>query len=247
MRSVFLLFIFSAILISCKPEETPLTAQQIIDKSIEASGVQKISNSTLSFDFRDRNYKAMRYNGKFALERITKTDSVPTKDVLFNDGFQRYVNNLPYAVVDSMAFKYSESINSVHYFSVLPYGLNDGAVQKKLLEAVSIKGKDYYKVEITFRQEGGGVDFQDVFVYWIGKENFQIDYLAYLFHVNGGGKRFRSVNKEQVVEGIRFVNYDNHKPNDPSIDVRAMDTAFEKGELTKVSEINLENIQVTFN
>lgn len=241
------LIIFSLILlISCKPEETKLTAQQIIDKSIEVSGVQKVSNATISFDFRNRNYRALRYNGKFALERITKTDSSDVKDVLFNDGFQRYINNLPYAVVDSMALKYSESVNSVHYFSVLPYGLNDGAVQKKLLEGVEIKGKEYYKVEITFQQEGGGVDFEDVFVYWISKESFQIDYLSYLFHVNGGGKRFRSVNKEQTVEGIRFANYDNHKPNNPNIDVRAMDVAYEKGELTKVSEINLENIQVQF-
>ena len=63
--------------------------------------------------------------------------------------------------------------------------------------------------------------------------------------VNGGGTRFRAVSKEHNVEGIRLADYDNYKPNDPSIDVRIMDQAFEKGELTKVSEINLENVQVS--
>jgi hypothetical protein len=246
MKPVFLLFIFSIALISCKPEEKTLTAQQIIDKSIEISGASKVPNSTLFFNFRDKKYIAQRNQGEFKLRRISNMDSFITEDILTNTGFTRLVNAHPAEVADSMALKYSESINSVHYFSVLPHGLNDGAVQKKLLENATIKGKDYYKVQITFAQEGGGVDFDDVFIYWIGKKDFKIDYLAYTFHVNGGGKRFREVRKEQVVNGIRFVDYNNYKPKNINAELSTLDTAFENGELIKASEINLENIKVTF-
>ena len=244
MKSLFILCSISIILFSCKPTENKLSAQEIIDKSIKVTGVDKIKNATLSFDFRDRSYKAIRYNGKFALERITKTDSVDIKDVLFNDGFQRFINNLPYAVLDSMAIKYSESINSVHYFSVLPYGLNDKAVQKKLLEESTIKGAEYYKIQITFAQEGGGVDYDDVFIYWIDKKDFKIDYLAYTFHVNGGGMRFREVRKEHAIQGIILADYNNYKPKDSNIELTSLDKTFEKGELIKASEINLENIEI---
>ncbi len=246
MRTLFFLLISVTILTSCKPEEKQLTAQEIIDKSIAASGADKIANSRLSFDFRERTYKAFRKEGGFILERITKTDSTTVKDVLTNKGFQRFVDDLPYAVLDSMAFKYSESVNSVHYFSVLPYGLNDGAVRKKLLESFTIKGEEYYKVQITFAQEGGGVDFEDVFIYWVGKVDFKIDYLAYTFHVNGGGKRFREVRKEHVVNGVRFTDHNNYKPKNVDIELSTLDIAFEKGELIKASEINLENIEVSF-
>jgi hypothetical protein len=246
MRSLFLLFIFSTVLISCKPEEKKLTAQQVIDKSIVVSGVDKIPNSTLSFNFRDKKYIAQRNKGEFKLRRISNMNSFITEDILTNTGFTRLINAHPAEVADSMALKYSESINSVHYFSVLPHGLNDKAVKKKLLEDTTIKGEEYYKIQITFAQEGGGVDFDDVFIYWIGKEDYKIDYLAYTFHVNGGGKRFREVRKEQVVNGIRFVDYNNFKPKDVNIDLSTLDKVFESDELIKASEINLENIEITF-
>lgn len=90
-----------------------------------------------------------------------------------------------------MALKYYNSVNSVHYFAYLPQGLNDKAVQKELLGEVVLKGEPYYKVRVTFAQEGGGNDYEDVFIYWFHKQKFTMDYLAYEFHVDGGGMRFR--------------------------------------------------------
>ena len=78
------------------------------------------------------------------------------------------------------------------------------------------------------------------------EKQFKIKYLAYQFHVNGGGKRFREVRKEHLVQGVRFADYNNYKPNNPEVDVRDLDKTFEKGGMTKVSEIILENIQLTF-
>ncbi len=242
MRKLILILI-TASLMSCKDDQ-PKTAQQIIDKTIETSKVNLLLNSELSFDFRDYHYQAKRNDGQFVLERRNKDSIGFINDILSNDGFNRFIDQELIKIPDSMALKYSESVNSVHYFSVLPLGLNDAAVNKKRLEDISIKGKEYYKIEITFDQEGGGVDFEDVFVYWIQKETFSIDYMAYLFHVNGGGVRFREVNKEHLNQGIRLANYNNYKPLDPKIDVRLTDQAFINGQLKKVSEINLENIKI---
>jgi hypothetical protein len=147
-------------------------------------------------------------------------------------------------VADTMAFKYSNSINSVHYFSVLPFGLNDKAVHKKLLPSLTIKGKEYYKVEVTFSEKGGGEDFEDVFVYWIGKSDFLIDYLAYSYHTNGGGKRFRVLKEQCNINGIRFVDYHNYKTLNANLKLVNLDKAFENSQLKKVSEIVLENITV---
>ena len=246
MRNLVILCIFSIALSSCISKEKELTAQEIIDKSIVISGVDKIGNSELAFDFRDYSYKAIRKEGQFSLQRIKKQNDSIIIDILANDGYSRLINKKPASVIDSMAVKYSESVNSVHYFSVLPYGLNDGAVKKKLLESISIKGKEYHKVQITFQQEGGGIDYDDVFIYWIGKEDFNIDYMAYTFHVNGGGKRFREVRKEHLVNGVRFTDHNNYKPEDVDTDLSSLDLLFEKGQLKKLSEINLENIKISF-
>tara|TARA_B100000768_G_C11180772_1_gene332822 strand:+ start:161 stop:943 length:783 start_codon:yes stop_codon:yes gene_type:complete len=244
-RFLCCLFLFS--IISCKQDSRLLTAQQIIDKSIKISGVYKLYNSTLSFNFRDKKYIAERNSGAFVLKRISTMKDFQIEDQLSNQGFQRFINFRLSTVVDSMAVKYIESVNSVHYFSVLPFGLNDQAVQKKLLESINIKGKKYYKVQITFTEDGGGVDFDDIFIYWIGQKDFKIDYLAYTFHVNGGGMRFREVKKEHLIEGTRLLDYNNFKPKDEKIKLYGLDKAFENNELIKASEINLENIKITFN
>jgi len=239
------LFIFSLlILISCKPAEANLTAQQIIDKTIVFSGVDKVVNSEITFKFRDIQYAAIRKNESFKLQRYFIKDSIAIVDGLTNNGYERLENTKRVEVADSMISRYSNSINSVHYFSVLPYGLNDKAVQKKILESSIIKGKEYYKIEISFSENGGGEDFEDVFIYWIGKENFLIDYLAYSYHTNGGGIRFRVLKEQCVKGGIRFVDYYNYKPIDTEISLLDTDKAFENNELKKVSEIILKDIKV---
>ena len=239
------LFIFILLLItSCREVKTPLTAQQIIDKTISLSGADKVSNSQITFKFRDKSYNASRKNGKYSLDRVFKIDNSTVKDVLSNNGFIRYINFLPLAVVDSMVKKYTRSVNSVHYFSVLPFGLNDKAVQKKLLPSSVIKGKEYYKVEVSFSKDGGGEDFEDVFIYWIGKDNFLIDYLAYSFHTDGGGKRFRAIKEDHFKKGIRFVDYYNYKPLSKEVSLVNLDKYFEEKQLKKVSEIIFKNIDV---
>ncbi|NVK53440.1 MAG: deoxyribose-phosphate aldolase [Flavobacteriaceae bacterium] len=243
MRNFSFLILFVC-LASCKQTTTKSIAQNIIDTSIKDSGADKVANAKIEFEFRKRTYIATRKGGKFTLERYMMNDNTTIRDVLSNDGFERYKNKIKLQVADSMKTRYANSVNSVHYFSVLPYGLNDKAVHKKLLPDVTIKGKKYDKVQITFSEEGGGEDFEDVYVYWIHKETHNIDYLAYSFHVNGGGMRFREAVNERFVNGIRFVDYNNYKPTNASTKLLDLEKAFEKDQLVKVSEINLENIKV---
>ena len=247
MKPLFILCFISIFLFSCKPLENNLSAQEIIDASIRVSGVDKIGNATLSFNFRDTFYVASRNNGRFELNRFFIKNNDTINDVLSNSGFKRIKNSKPLQIPDAMAIKFSESVNSVHYFSILPYGLNDKAVQKKLLGETKIRGDNYYKIQITFSKENGGVDFDDIFIYWIRKGDFKIGYIAYLFHTNGGGMRFREVRKEHIIAGISFVDYDNYKPKNSNIKLENLDKIFEKGELEKISEINLKDIKIIFN
>jgi hypothetical protein len=242
MRTILLLIVI--VFVSCNSTETKKTAQQIIDDSIISSGLDKVANAKIEFEFRNRKYLASRNNGTFALERFTTKDSVTIHDILSNNDFERYRNDVKIQVSDSMKTRYSSSINSVHYFSVLPYGLNDSAVKKKMLDDVIIKEKEYYKIQVSFSEDGGGEDFEDVFVYWINKKTNFVDYLAYSFHVNGGGMRFREVYNEHIVNGIRLVDYNNYKPKNASTKLLDLDKAFENNGLEKLSEINLKNIKV---
>ncbi|MGB5237991.1 MAG: DUF6503 family protein [Flavobacteriaceae bacterium] len=243
MRLILILG-FALLMTACK-EKIPesLTAQKIIDEAIQRAGGELYGCSHIDFVFRDRLYSLEYNDNRKILKRSFELDSTQVVDIKRNGNFERMVDNQTVKVPDTTARKFSNSINSVHYFAYLPYGLNDGAVNKKLLGERKIKGEEYYVIEVTFNQTGGGDDFEDVYIYWIHKEHFTPNYLAYEFHVNGGGMRFREALNERYVEGIRFVDYSNYKPKETA-SIYEIDRLYQQNKLTLLSTIELEEIRV---
>lgn len=142
---------------------------------------------------------------------------------------------------------YRTATNSVIYFALLPFNLDDPVVNRQLMRSVEIKGEPYYKVEITYGEmEGEKEDFESVYIYWIHKEKFTMDYLAYSFNINGGGVRFREAYNAREVEGIRFQDYRNYTI-DEDYPAQELDYAFVTNKLHLVSDIKLENIKVQMN
>tara|TARA_R110001583_G_scaffold192044_1_gene358141 strand:+ start:436 stop:1182 length:747 start_codon:yes stop_codon:yes gene_type:complete len=243
-KKTILLFLLITSIFSCKNELKD--ADIIVRKSIEVSGGDIISSSTIDFDFRDKHYKANRDAGLYKFERVFSVPNGNIKDILSNNGFKRFFNDEQRIIQDSMIPKYSASVNSVHYFSVLPYGLEGKAVNKSLLGKSKVKGEAYYKIKVTFNEDGGGEDFEDVFIYWINTETFKADYLAYSYEENHGlGLRFREAYNERYIKGIRFVDYNNYKPKGDNAVLETLDMQFENGKLELLSKIELENVLVT--
>ena len=231
--------------IACRQEAQQPGAQAIVDKAIYAACGDHCELATIDFTFRDRCYVSQRKGGLYQFERITHDSTGITKDVLSNEGFERYHNGALVRVADTMAAKYANSVNSVHYFSQLPYGLNAPAAIKKYIGDAVVDGTAYYEIEVRFSEEGGGKDFEDVFVYWIRQDNYQLDYLAYSYETDGGGIRFREAFNPRIVEGIRFVDYRNYKPASLEVRLQDLDSLFLQGELKLLSTIETEAVGVT--
>jgi hypothetical protein len=229
----------------CKQQPKPSAdAQEIVDRAIEASGGERYQNSRIEFTFRDRKYISQRENGQPVLKRITQTDTARIEDVKTGASFDRTVAGVTKQLADTTRQKLADAVNSVHYFAYLPNGLNDPAVNKTYLGLKKMRGSEYHKIKVTFDQEGGGTDFEDIFVYWFNTETNLPDYLAYEYHTNGGGMRFREAYNERKVGGIRFVDYRNFK-YEGSLPVTSLDSLYLAGDLELLSLIELEDIQVS--
>ncbi len=239
-----LILVSILLLASCQEEKEQLSADEIINKTIAQAGGDNYKKATIEFKFRENKYKSVRSGGEFHLEREIQDSVKSYREVVNNTGYQRYLNDSLITVPDSMVVKYTSSINSVHYFAHLPYGLNDKAVNKKLVGDAEINGKQYYQLKVTFSQDGGGQNHHDEFLYWINKDDFTIDYLAYKFHINEGGLRFREAYNPRVIEGIRFVDYKNYTLEDFNTDLCSLDELFEEGKLELLSTIETEDIHV---
>lgn len=234
------------LIFSCKEQaRTTLSAQEIVDKSILVSGGEQYKTNDIFYKFRDYQYASEWKDGDRILKRIRLTDSTKVLDVKGSRGFNRYINDSLVPLKDSIANLYANSVNSVHYFAHLPYGLNDPAVNKELLGEVAIRDKEYYKVKVTFDQKDGGKDYEDIYLYWFNKETFKPDYLAYKFYVDGGGIRFRAAYNERYLGGIRFVDYENYETATGDSAFFDVDVLYEKDKLKLLSKIELEDISVT--
>ncbi len=240
----FFLFNLLVVLAPASFAQEKSNVKEIISKTILKYGGDNYKACKIKFNFRDKHYYIFKNNGKFIYKRVFSENNKLIEDELNNSGFSRKVNGKAVNIPVEQAKAYSSSINSVVYFALLPYPLNDKAVKAELLNSSIINGKDYYKIKITFSKNGGGEDYNDIFIYWIDKKNLSMDYLAYLFHVDGGGIRFRKATNVRNINGIIFSDYINYKPSNSNINIEQLDKLFLEKKLMKVSDINLENINV---
>jgi len=237
---------------STAPDELSASAQDraqlLVDSAIIAHGGALYDSSYVEFVFRNRRYVRERKGGTFTYERIftnPKDSSQQVRDILTNNNFRREINGERVALHDTLSFAYTNSVNSVIYFALIPYRLNDPAVNKKYLGQTVLKGEPYHQIQITFDEKGGGKDFEDVFIYWIHAKTYHIDYLAYSYEVDGGGIRFREAINPRSVKGIRFQDYINYEVP-LKYDLIKADSLFSLNKLDTLSEILLENIAVRY-
>jgi hypothetical protein len=238
MRNIWGVIFIVLLISACNPGER--STDQLIQNVIKYHGGKAYETLNTQFKFRDKFYSLQHFGGNFKYERIFN-DSLDRKinDILDNDGFRRLIDGKEVGLSSKDSAAYANSVNSVHYFALLPYNLKDDAVLAHNKEDVLINGKPYKTIEVNFRQEGGGSDYEDVFMFWFNAETYDMDYFAYSYETEGGGVRFReSINKEKV-EGVIFQDYNNFKA-DKETDLTNLPSMYEKGELELLSTIDLE-------
>jgi hypothetical protein len=243
VRSLILLSVLLAVF-GCSETEPP-SADAILDKAIMAHGMELIIGNDINFQFRDREYSVKRDSNYYVYKRTTYLEEDTVVDALHSQsGFNREVNGMPVQLADSIAAKYSRSVNSVLYFFQLPFVLKDPAAIKEYLGTSKIKDGEYHVLKITFQKEGGGEDFEDEFRYWINSETYEMDYLAYSYLTDGGGVRFREAFNKQRMDGILFQDYRNYKPAAISTPLDSLPKLFEENKLELLSTIENTNIYI---
>ena len=144
-----------------------MTASDILARSIKSHGVDLLDNSTMGFNFRGIEYQIDRQDGIYRYQRRFDKNEKIVVDELDNYGFTRSYGDSLVQLPDSLTTKYVSSLNSVVYFAQLPYGLDSNAVVLEHLGTDVIKGEEYHEIQVTFNEDGGGEDYEDVFIYWI--------------------------------------------------------------------------------
>jgi hypothetical protein len=233
--TIILLFL----LFSCERQN----AKSILEKSANFHGLSVFQNAEISYNFRGSKFYQKTNAEHFVFCKIQTKENTVIVDSLTNTGFSRHINGEAVALPDSIKDKKARSLNSVVYFASLPFRFLDDAVIAENLGLEEINGETLHKIEIRFKKEGGGDDHDDVFIAWFSSENFRLVYLAYEYHTNGGGMRFRKAKTYHRLAGITLISYENYKAKN-KLALRDIAAAFGRKELSYISDIHLENIAI---
>lgn len=231
------------------PEESAEGASALIDQAIAAHGGDVLQNAVMKFDFRGDHYTVRRDGGQFRYERAyTDSTGARVEEVLSNDSLYRRVDGERVALSEEERLGMETTVNSVVYFALLPFPLGDPAVQARMLGSDTLEGQVYDAVEVTFREEGGGRDYQDRFVYWFHPDTHVMDYLAYYYHTDGSGSRFRKAVNPRTVEGVRVADYINFTADSTAdtlgMAVEQYPALLREDALRTFSRIETENVTV---
>ncbi|MEX2531853.1 MAG: DUF6503 family protein [Gemmatimonadota bacterium] len=226
-------------------EVAPDPVTQIVESSIERHGGPLFESSRIGFTFRGARFEVERVGGRFRhSRRYADSHGRSVVEVMDNDGTRKEVDGAAVPLGPDERAATELAVNSVVYFAFLPFRLGDPAVRLRSLGAAEVHGAPYEKVEVTFHREGGGVDWDDRFVYWIHADDHTLDYLAHRYHRDGGGIRFRRAVNRRENGGLLVQDYENYRPVGEVADIADLDRRFEAGDLELLSLIELEEVEV---
>lgn len=232
---------------AAEPIEKPAKTQDpagvaLLDQAYVAHGGKHFDKARYGFTFRGKRYNFIAEgNYRIYSRSYTDGDQVVYEGIQ-NEKYTKTINGTSVQLTEKEISTGYESLNSVIYFATLPYKLKDASVNLYVAGTTTIKGKAYDVLKVNFDQEGGGVDFNDNFLYWINQETKRIDYLAYDYKTNKGGVRFRSAYNPRTVEGVLFQDYINFKAP-LGTTLMNLPEMYEKGGLEELSRIETEDVE----
>lgn len=231
------------------PTQRP-SAEAVIDSAVAVHGGEVLDRAVVSFNFRGDRYRIRQNEGRFHYRR-TYTDSLDrtVRDGLTNEGVYRVVEGDTVSLTEEERSSLHTTVNSVSYFALLPYPLKEPAVQPEYSGRDTLDGTPYHRIRVTFQQEGGGQDWEDIFMYWFRTDTYAMDYLSYAFGLGPGetdtGTRFREAYNVRRINGVRVADYMNYTSDTLSYDRMAQyPDLWAQDALELVSRIEIDSVTV---
>lgn len=242
--SVLVLFCLLSVSLGVQGCERQTAPTQAVERAIERHGGERFERMEVEFGFRGDSYRVVRDEGRFLYERRYERDGVSIRDWMTNEGLGREVDGTAVELAASEGASLESTVNSVVYFSFLPFRLMDPAVRHRDLGTTEIAGEPYRVVEVTFAEEGGGRDWEDRFVYWFHQVDHTLDYMAYRFFTGEGGTRFRRAVNRRQVDDLLIQDWENLTADPVIDDIARYPEWLGSPELRLVSMVEMEEVQV---
>jgi hypothetical protein len=241
IRLTGFVFLSIVLLASCRTGDE---AARVLDRAIEAHGMNALDHAVVRFEFRGDRFEVQRDGDVFQYERRHDTADGRTVDIVTGQGLVRRVNNVEVNLQGDAHESALATVRSVIFFALLPYSLRESPVRLRLLDEVEIMSESYHTLEAVFQRDGGLRDWEGRYILWIHRTAHTVDFFAYEFVGDDGGTRFREVAAVREVDGIRFQDYRNYVDEAIDRNLLLYPQRFSTRHIQLVSEVRMRNIEV---
>ncbi|NND88766.1 MAG: hypothetical protein HKM28_05925 [Flavobacteriaceae bacterium] len=223
--------------------EPQISADTILEKSIEAAGGEDFFHSTISFSIEDYEYVLKRdgYLTDFSLTREIDTTIYFST---YKGGLMHYYVNGVEEPESMQSRKFLDArLDGFTFLSSMPHVFNENGTIVERLENVTIQQKEYYTLRITYKHQEGMED-RNIFYLYIDPDTFYIDYVAFKLDVYQNFQNFRRNYNRRKIEGILFSDFYSFYPHDQSMPLDSLYHYYNKRDVREGPATEYKNISV---
>lgn len=256
MKNIYFYFLLSLCL-SCnskqdapqkqtvEPFKSTVTAQELLDLSVKASGLDKLYNATLTFEKKGVKYSAMRdqYAYEFRMTRIK--NGIDYLAIASNGNFEYTENGEAVSYGSQNSLLEHKLIFDNNLMAIPRLFQNDNSITVTSVGQVEVKNIDYRVLQIHFKGQLPSDKMRNVRVY-ISPKSLLPDYICYSYGDNTRLLWMENTKRHNIDDVIisDFVTYISKKGTDNHDD---MVSYVNTGALQQTERIEFKNLKLIEN
>lgn len=241
----YLSIVFLAFLALGCSQKQELSAIDILKKSAENSGYDRFINSKITFDIKDFHYTINRKHNDVVYTVERTKDSINYL-ATYNNGQAAYFINSEQQPAGTYELFTNFRLEGLVNTLSIPHIFFDYGVKARRVDDVEIRNIQYYSLYVTITNPDKEKP-DDVFILYINKESFLVDYFADNYQLTNNKNLFRRLYNSRVVEGIRFYDHYVFISRVEDTPLEDLYKNFNIGAVLSTNNFQLENITVTPN
>ncbi len=246
MKNLLVLILVALSLLSCNHKEASdkgktNSPEEILQLSQKKHGNDGYTKNNIQFYIETTRFqhKIENYRPKLTQTRITD-DGTVHKATYYGGLIQYYINDSLQSEDRYPVQMLERSLYGLIYTSTLPLSLKGNDLKLELLQNVIIRQKEYITLKVTNKD----LQNDDVFILYLDKNNFELDYVALKHSLTSNYPQFRRFINQRPINGILFQDYIIFAPKTPELPLEEFYIQYNEASLKEIRTIKLDSIKV---
>lgn len=230
---------------ACESAEE-LSAEFILDKSIEASGGEDFFHSTITFSIDDLDYELKR-DGLLTDFSLTKVADTVTYFSTYKGGLMTYYENDVEIPESMQSRKFLDArLDGFTFLTSIPHVFKENAVILERQDDVMIQQKPYHSLKITYKHQQD-IEEKNTFFLYINPSSYIVEFIAFKFDLYQHFPNFQRLYNHRKINGILFSDYFSFYPTDQEVPLEQLYQLYNQREVREGTNIKYTDVTVEIN